>query len=162
MNPKAWNIRNIHVYVFQLKPLDLYSCSDRLWLAATHFSVPSIFREHNIGMQLLRSSIKSFVFTHFTIQIYMYINNAIKYVPKRQYIWNNILSIYINILCTAIYHQIAKSTHCCGSPLCLRHQLLFFILLVLVVLDYIVILPHNPISLHNILIYHVWCLWKWV
>lgn len=95
MNRKAWNIRNIHVYVFQLKPLDLYSCSDRLWLAATHFSVPSIFREHNIGMQLLRSAIKSFVFTHFTIQIYMYINNAIKYVPKRQTIWNNILSIYI-------------------------------------------------------------------
>lgn len=59
------------------------------------------------------------------------------------------------ILCTATYHQIAKSTHRCGSPLCLRHQLLFFILLVLVVLDYIVILPHNPISLHNILIYHV-------
>lgn len=92
MNPKAWNIRNIHVYVFQLKPLDLYSCSERLWLAATHFSVPSIFREHNIGMQLLRSAIKSLFFT---IQIYMYINNAIKYVPKRQKIWNNILSIYI-------------------------------------------------------------------
>lgn len=68
---------------------------------------------------------------------------------------NTFETIYcLYILCTATYHQIAKSTHRCGSPLRLR-QLLFFILLVLVVLDYIVILPLNPISLHNILIYHV-------
>lgn len=70
------------------------------------------------------------------------------------------LSTYIVLLLrlliqTATNHLMAKSTHRCGSPLRLSHQLFFFILLVSVVLDYIVILPLNPISLHKILIYHV-------
>lgn len=54
-------------------------------LAAMHFSVPSILTEKKIALQLPPSLMfNSFVLPPFTIYLYMYMNNVIKYVPTRQ------------------------------------------------------------------------------
>lgn len=54
-------------------------------LAAMHFSVPSFLTEKKIALQLPPSLIFNFfVLTPFTIYLYMYMNNVIKYVPTRQ------------------------------------------------------------------------------